>query len=40
VALTKVRFSQHWAATTMNERQIKVLNAMFDGFDGKLTNSK
>jgi Fic family protein len=38
--LNKARFWQHWAETPMNERQIKLLNALLDGFDGKLTNSK
>lgn len=38
--LNKARFWQHWAGTPMNARQIKLLNALLDGFDGKLTNSK
>ncbi len=38
--LTKVRFWQHWAGTPMNERQIKLLNSLLDGFEGKLTSSK
>ncbi len=38
--LTKARFWQRWAATPLNERQIKVLNRLLDGFDGKLTSSK
>lgn len=38
--LTKARFWQRWATTPMNERQVKVLNRMLDGFEGKLTTSK
>lgn len=38
--LTKARFWQHWAATPLNERQVKLLNRLLDGFDGKLTSSK
>jgi len=38
--LLKARFWQMWAGTPMNDRQIKVLNRMLDGFEGKLTNSK
>jgi Fic family protein len=38
--LTKTRFWQRWAATPLNERQVKVLNRLLDGFDGKLTSSK
>jgi Fic family protein len=38
--LFKNRFWQHWAGTPMNERQIKLLNRLLDGFDGKLTSSK
>jgi len=38
--LTKARFWQHWAATPLNERQVKVLNRLLDGFEGKLTSSK
>ena len=38
--LAKARFWQHWAGTPMNERQIKLLNRLLDGFDGKLTSSK
>lgn len=38
--LAKARFWQ-WAATIpMNERQIKVLNRLLDGFEGKLTTRK
>ncbi|CAB3792179.1 Fic family protein [Pararobbsia alpina] len=38
--LGKTRFWQRWANTPMNARQIKMLNRLFDGFDGKLTSSK
>ncbi len=38
--LTKARFWQRWAGTPMNERQIKLLNRLLDGFEGKLTSSK
>ena len=38
--LGKARFWQHWAGTAFNERQIKLLNRLLDGFDGKLTSSK
>ncbi len=38
--LTKARFWQHWADTPLNERQVKLLNRLLDGFEGKLTNSK
>ncbi|MEY3201125.1 MAG: hypothetical protein RIR70_675 [Pseudomonadota bacterium] len=38
--LAKARFWQHWAGTALNDRQIKLLNKLLDGFDGKLTSSK
>jgi Fic family protein len=38
--LSKARFWQRTAPVPLNERQIKVLNRMLDGFDGKLTTSK
>jgi Fic family protein len=38
--LTKASFWQRWAGTPMNERQIKLLNRLLDGFEGKLTSSK
>ena len=38
--LVKKQFWQQWAATPLNERQIKLLNRLLDGFDGKLTSSK
>lgn len=40
LVLAKARFWQHWAGTPMNHRQIKLLNRLLDGFDGKLTSSK
>jgi Fic family protein len=40
VVLVKARFWERFANTPMNQRQIKVLNRMLDGFDGKLTTSK
>lgn len=38
--LVKARFWQRWAAVSLNERQVKLLNRLLDGFDGKLTSSK
>jgi len=38
--LSKANFWRQWADTPMNERQIKLLNKLLDGFDGKLTTSK
>lgn len=38
--LTKARFWQRWATTPMNERQVKLLSRLLDGFEGKLTSSK
>ncbi len=38
--LIKARFWQRWVGTPMNERQVKLLNRLLDGFDGKLTCSK
>jgi len=38
--LAKARFWQHWAGMPLNDRQIKLLNKLLDGFDGKLTSSK
>jgi Fic family protein len=38
--LAKARFWQHWAGMPMTDRQIKLLNRLLDGFDGKLTSSK
>ena len=38
--LAKSQFWQHWAMTPMNERQVKLLNKLLDGFEGKLTSQK
>jgi Fic family protein len=38
--LCKSRFWQRWATTPLNERQVKLLNQLLEGFDGKLTSSK
>jgi len=38
--LAKTRFWQRWAETPFNDRQIKRLNHLLDGFDGKLTSSR
>jgi Fic family protein len=38
--MVKARFWQRWATTPLNERQVKLLNRLLDGFDGKLNSSK
>ena len=41
--LAKTRFWQRWtaaASTPFNERQMKLVNRLLDGFEGKLTSSK
>lgn len=38
--LVKARFWQRWATTPLNERQVKLLNRLLDGLEGKLTSSK
>ncbi|MBW6494263.1 MAG: Fic family protein [Burkholderiaceae bacterium] len=38
--LVKTRFWQRWASTPRNERQVKLLTRLLDGFEGKLTSSK
>jgi Fic family protein len=38
--LTKARFWQRWATTPLNERQVKLLNRLLDGLEGKLTSGK
>ncbi|WP_240162288.1 Fic family protein [Glaciimonas sp. PAMC28666] len=38
--LSKAKYWQRWVETPMNARQIKILNRLLDGFDGKLTSSK
>lgn len=40
VTLQKARFWQRRGSTPLNERQVKVLNRLLDGFEGKLTSSK
>jgi Fic family protein len=40
VVLVKADFWKAHAQASLNERQIKVLNRMLDGFEGKLTSSK
>lgn len=38
--LVKTRFWQRWATAALNERQVKLLNRLLDGFEGKLNSSK
>ena len=38
--LTQARFWQRWAATPFNERQVKMLNRLLAGLEGKLTSSE
>ena len=38
--LGKARFWERFAKEPLNERQLKVLNRLLDGFEGKLTTSK
>lgn len=38
--LAKTRFWQRWAGTPLNARQLKVIDRLLDGFEGKLTTSK
>ena len=38
--LAKARFWQRFADIPLNERQVKLLNRLLDGFEGKLTSSK
>lgn len=38
--LAKARFWQRYAGTPMNGRQMKLINHLLDGFEGKLTSSK
>ena len=40
LVLDKARFWGRYAKEPLNERQIKVLNRLLDGFEGKLTSSK
>lgn len=38
--LVKARFWQRVAGVPLNERQVKLINRLLDGFEGKLTSSK
>ena len=38
--LEKSHFWERFAQQSLNTRQVKVLNKLFDGFEGKLTTSK
>jgi len=38
--LEKARFRERFAQQSLNARQVKVLNRLLDGFEGKLTTSK
>ena len=38
--LSKARFWQRWALIPLNARQVKLLNRLLDGFEGKLTSGK
>lgn len=38
--LVKAQFWQQWSSAPFNERQIKLLNRLLDGFEGKLTAQK
>jgi Fic family protein len=38
--LQKARFWESFAKAALNDRQVKVLNRVLDGFEGKLTSSK
>lgn len=38
--LVKARFWQRWSTMPLNKRQVKLLNKLLDGFEGKLTSSK
>ncbi len=40
VVLQKARFWQRLTGLPLNERQVKLINRMLDGFEGKLTTSK
>lgn len=40
LVFAKARFWQRWAEQPMNARQVKLLNRLLDGFEGKLSTSK
>lgn len=39
-AMLKANFWSQWSGVSLNERQMKMLNKLLDGFEGKLTNKK
>ncbi len=39
-AMEKARYWEHYRDIEVNERQRKVINRLWDGFEGKLTTSK
>ena len=38
--MSKANFWSRWSGASMNERQVKMLNKLLDGFEGNLTNKK
>jgi len=38
--LVKARFWDRFVREPLNDRQVKVMNRLLDGFEGKLTSSK
>ena len=40
IVIAKARFWERCAGLSLNERQIKLINRLLDGFEGKLTSSK
>lgn len=38
--MNKANFWSRWSGASMNERQVKMLNKLLDGFEGNLTNKK
>ncbi len=38
--LARARFWQRWATTPLNGRQVKLIDRLLDGFEGKLSRSK
>jgi Fic family protein len=40
MVIAKAKFWERGAGMSLNERQIKLINRLLDGFDGKLTSSK
>jgi hypothetical protein len=39
IVLVETRFWQRWAGMPLNERQVKSLNRLLDGFEGEITSS-